>query len=163
MGTILYLTRFKGAIERGVRLSNRWWAIKYVLLLLILAAALLGFWRPVLDWMGRNALATGVVIILVLAASVGLNFVADLFWCRYLCPLGGAVALLSKIAPMRRVVHDHCNDCSVCVDACRMGAVEPRRGFENDPGGCTVCIDCMTACTSSSNGFRFSRPFGGQR
>jgi polyferredoxin len=163
MGTILYWTRFKGAIERGVRLSDRWRLVKYVLLLLILVAALLGFWRPALDWIGENPVATGVIIVLVLAASVGLNFIADLFWCRYLCPLGGAVALLSKIAPMRRVVHDHCNDCSVCVDACRMGAVEPRRSFINDPGECTVCIDCMTACTSSSNGFRFSRSFGGQR
>ena len=167
MGTILYWTRFKGAIERGVRLSSHWRMVKYVLLVLILAAAMLGLLRPVLDWMGENALATGVVIILVLAASVGLNFIADLFWCRYLCPLGGAVALLSKIAPMRRVVHRqgryHCNDCSVCVDACRMGAVEPRQGFINDPGECTVCIDCMTACSSSSNGFRFVRPFGGQR
>lgn len=163
MGTILYWARFKGAMERGARLSDRWRLVKYVLLILLVVAALLGLARPALDWMGDNPVATGVIIIVVLAASVALNFVADLFWCRYLCPLGGAVALLSKIAPMRRVVHDHCNDCSVCVDACRMGAVEPRRGFVNDPAECTVCIDCMTACTSSSNGFRFSRPFGGQR
>jgi len=163
LGTILYWTRFKGAIERGGRLSSRWWTVKYVLLFLILSAALLGLVRPALDWMGKNAVASGIVIILVLAASVGLNLIADLFWCRYLCPLGGAVALLSKIAPMRRIVRVHCNDCSVCVDACPMGAIDPRRGFVNDPGECTVCIDCLTACTSSSNGFQFSRPFEGQR
>ena len=163
VGTILYWTRFKGAIERGARLSNRWWTVKYVLLLLIVAAALLGLVRPALDWMGKNLVASGIVIILVLATSVGLNLITDLFWCRYLCPLGGAVALLSKIAPMRRNVRLHCNECSVCVDACPMGAIDPRRGFVNDPGACTVCIDCMTACTSSSNGFRFTRPFGEQR
>ena len=33
MGTVLYWTRFKGAIERRERLSDRWWAVKYVLLL----------------------------------------------------------------------------------------------------------------------------------
>ena len=163
LGTVLYWTRFKGAIERGVRLSNRWRIVKYALLFLILATALLGLLRSALDWMGRGAVASGSVIILVLAASVGLNHVADLFWCRYLCPLGGAVALLSKIAPMRRIVRDHCNDCSVCVDACLMGAIDPKRGFVNDPGECTVCIDCLMACTSSSNGFQFSRPIGGQR
>ena len=163
VGTILYWTRFKGAIEREGCLSNRWGMARYILLVLILAAALVGLVRPALDWMGKNAVARGIVIILPLAASVGLNLIADLFWCRYLCPLGGAVALLSKIAPLRRVVRVHCNDCSVCVDACRMGAVEPRRGFVNDPGECTVCIDCMTACSSSSNGFRFVPPFGGQR
>jgi polyferredoxin len=158
LGTILYWTRFKGVTEWGVRLSNRWRTVKYVLLSLILAAALLGLVRPALDWMGKNPVASGVVIILVLAASVGLNLIAEHFWCRYLCPLGGAVALLSKIAPMRRIVRVHCNHCSVCVDACPMGAIDPRRGFASDPGECTVCMDCLTSCTSSSNGFQFSRP-----
>lgn len=163
LGTILYWVRFKGAIERGNRLSKRWLLIKYVLLFLILAAALLDLVRPVADWMDRNPVARPTVIILILAAGVGLNLVAHLSWCRYLCPLGGAVALLSKIAPMQRIVRTHCNDCSVCVDACPMGTVDPRHGFVSDPGECTVCMDCLTACTSSSNGFRFTGPFGGQR
>jgi polyferredoxin len=162
VGTVLYWTRFKGAVERGTRLSNRWRAVKVVLLFLILAAVPLGLIRPALDWMDQHAVASGIVLLLVLAASVALNLVADLFWCRYLCPLGGAVALLSKIALLRRIVRVHCNDCSVCVDACPMGAIDPRRGFESDPGECTVCIDCLARCTSSSNGFRFSRPFGGE-
>jgi len=160
MGTILYWTRFKGAKERELHLSDRWGLVKYALLAIILVVALLGFVTPMLDWMGSNAIAAGFAIILFLVASVGLNYKADLFWCRYLCPLGVPVALLSRIAPMRRIVRSHCNDCSVCVDACPMGVVDPKRGFVNDPGECTVCIDCMTACTSSSTGFEFSQPFG---
>jgi polyferredoxin len=166
LGTILYWTRCKEVTGRGVRPSNGWRMVKYVLLFLILAAAPLVLSGPALDWMGKNAVAGSIVVIIViivLAASVGLNLLADLFWCRYLCPLGGAVALLSKIAPMRRTVPVHCNHCSVCVDACPMGAIDPRRGFVSDAGECTVCIDCLTACTSGSNSFQFSRPFGGQR
>jgi polyferredoxin len=142
LGTILYWTRSSGSLEQGEHLSDRWWMVKYVTLLLILAVALLGLVRPAQAWMAGNVVASGIVIILLLVVSVALNLIADLFWCRYLCPLGAAVALLSKIAPMRRIVRRqgpaHCNDCSVCVDA-------------------------LTACTSSSNGFQFSRPLGGQR
>ena len=138
-------------------------AVKYVLLFLILAAALLGLVRPALDWLGKNVAVSIAAIILGLAASVGLNLIADLFFCRYLCPLGGAVALVARIAPMRRIVRVHCNDCSVCVDACPMGTIDPARGFTNDSSECTVCMDCLTACTSSSNGFQFSRPSRGER
>ena len=163
MGTILYWIRFEGAIKRGAHLSNRWLNFKYILLVLVLAATLMGLIPPALDWMERNMVASGIIVILGLTTSIGLNFMADLFWCRYLCPLGAAVALVSKIAPMRRIVRVHCNHCSVCVDACPMGAIDPRLGFANDPGECTVCIDCLKACTSSSNGFKFIHPFGGER
>jgi polyferredoxin len=162
MGTILYWTRFKGAKEREVYLSKNWGIVKYALLIMILAVALLGLVDPILDWVNNNALAAGSVIVLIIAAGIGLNYKADLFFCRYLCPLGVPVEWLSKIAPMRRIVRPDCNDCSVCVDSCPMGIVDPRRGFVNDPGECTVCIDCMTACTSSSTGFEFSNPLGGE-
>lgn len=160
MGTILYFTRFKSAKGQGMPRSSRIWTIKYILLVLIIVAALLGFVNTALDWMGDNTVATSIGILLLVGGSIVLNLKADLFWCRYLCPLGAAVGLVSKIAPMRRVVHAHCNDCSICVDSCPMGVVDPQRRFVNDPGECTVCIDCMTECTSSSNGFRFVRPFG---
>ncbi len=171
VNTVLDRVHFTGAIERGARISERWRAAKYVLLLLTLAAALFGLLRPISDWIGnlspgqssRQLLVGGGAVLFALVVIVGLDAIAEHFWCRYLCPLGGAVALLSKIAPMQRIVRAHCNDCSVCVDACPTGAIDPQRGFTNDPGECTVCIDCMASCTSSSNGFQFSRPFGGQR
>lgn len=169
VNTVLDWVHFEGAIERGARLSDRWRTVKYGLLFLILAAVPLGLWRSLSDLIAgvsqvpgqppnQKLLMGGGVVVLTLAAIVGLDAIAEHFWCRYLCPLGGAVALLSKIAPMRRIVRVHCNDCSVCVDACPLGAIDPRRSFASDPSECTVCIDCLTSCTSSSNGFQFSRP-----
>jgi polyferredoxin len=163
LGTVLHWTRFKGSIERGERSSKAWWAVKYVFLFLILAALLFGLWQPTMDWMGTNRTTTGIIIALAVLFSVGLNYFADLFFCRYLCPLGALMTLISRLAFMRRIVRPHCNECSVCVDACPMGAIDPQRGFVNDPGACTICIDCLPPCTSSCNGFKFSPPLGGQR
>ena len=163
MGTVLHWTRFKGSIERGERLSKVWWGIKYVFLSLIMVALLLDLWQPTLGWMGANRITTGIIIAVVVIISVGLNYFAELFFCRYLCPLGALMALISRLAPMRRIVRVHCNECSVCVDACPMGAIDPQQGFINNPGACTVCIDCLPPCSSSSNGFKFSRPLGGQQ
>jgi polyferredoxin len=175
MGTLLYWTRFKKAARPGRRLSPRWRAVKYVLLAVVLVAitvvTLLRRARPALDWIGGNALIAGTLLLLILAAGVTLNLVADLFWCRALCPLGGALALLARLAPLRRLVRESCNGCSACARACPMGAIEvrrepasgARRALVPDPAECTVCIDCMKACRLGSNGFRFARPFTGRK
>jgi ferredoxin len=36
-----------------------------------------------------------------------------------------------------------------------MDTIEPARGYESDPGECTVCYDCLTACPQNGIGFRF--------
>jgi hypothetical protein len=87
MGTVLDWAHFEGAIERGARLSERWRVVKYVLLLLILAAALLGFLRPVSDWIGdlspeqasSQLLVGGGVMVLALGVIVGLAVNGTLF------------------------------------------------------------------------------------
>ncbi|MGD2252548.1 MAG: 4Fe-4S binding protein [Anaerolineales bacterium] len=159
VNTVLDQVHFKGALRRGARISDRWRIVKYVALGLTVAAIILTASPAGDDQAASAASSIGWVIaaLIGLGAVIGLEALADHFFCRYLCPLGGAVALLAKIAPMRRIVRPHCNDCSICVDACPLGAIDPRRGFTNDPGECSVCLDCLTACTSSSNGFSFSR------
>jgi len=140
IGTVLYYTRFKSAKGQDIPQKSRMWIVKYILLFLIIVITLLGLANSALDWMGDNLAATSLGILLLIGGSIALNLKAELYWCRYLCPLGAAVGLVSRIAPMRRVVHAHCNDCSICVDSCPMGVIDPQRKFGNDPGECTVCI-----------------------
>lgn len=90
---------------------------------------------------------------------VALNALAPRFWCRYLCPLGGLLGILSKISLVRRTVGAGCNNCATCVTACPTGTIDPSRGFASDPGECTVCFDCLTDCPRSGIEFRvMTRP-----
>ena len=99
--------------------------------------------------------AANVTVALMFAVIVGLNLVADRFWCRYLCPLGGLLAILSKAAPFRRVVSEQCSRCAQCAGSCPMDTIEPARGYASDPGECTLCLDCLKACPRNSIAFRW--------
>ena len=112
------------------------------------------FRGPVLPF-SQFYFAGNAAIALLFVGIVGLNVVAERFWCRYLCPLGGLLALVSKIALIRRVVSDECNRCAQCVGACPMDTIEPERGYESDPGECTVCYDCIVSCPRNGIGFRW--------
>ncbi len=90
------------------------------------------------------------VFLLVFAGVIGLNWVAPRFWCRYLCPLGALLGLLSKVAIFRRVVGEDCKNCAICSSKCPTGTIDPDRGYESDPGECTLCMDCLDACPRSS-------------
>jgi ferredoxin len=108
---------------------------------------------PVLPF-AQQTFAANVAIALLFGGVLALNVVAERFWCRYLCPLGAVLALLSKVAVLRRVVASECNRCAQCAGTCPMDTIEPARGYESDPGECTVCLDCFTACPRSGVRYR---------
>jgi polyferredoxin len=94
----------------------------------------------------------------VFAGVVGLNLFAERFWCRYLCPLGGLLGLISKVALFRRAVSSECKGCTICTQVCPTGTVDPQKGYASDPSECTMCLDCLESCPRSTIQFttRFS-------
>jgi ferredoxin len=95
-------------------------------------------------------------------ALVALNALAPRFWCRYLCPLGGFLGLVSRVALFRREVVEPCSSCQLCAPVCPTGTIDPARDYASDPAECTVCMLCVKTCARGALEFKpsFSLPEG---
>ncbi len=90
----------------------------------------------------------------LMALVLGLGVAAPRFWCRFLCPSGALLALLSRARLLKRDVSDACTGCGACRKACPMGAVDadPKKA---DSSACIVCESCAEACPEGAVAFRF--------
>ena len=94
-------------------------------------------------------------IFLFLLLLIVLNWSAERFWCRYLCPLGGLLGWVSRFALLRREVSQPCNECSLCSTRCPTGTIDPQAGYKSDPAECIVCTDCLQNCNQGKVAFRW--------
>jgi polyferredoxin len=97
----------------------------------------------------RDALLFGLLFLAIIA----LNIFAERFWCRYLCPLGGLLGWISKIAIFRRAVGEECTGCVLCTEKCPTGTIDPSKNYASDPAECTMCLDCLETCPRSKISF----------
>ena len=79
----------------------------------------------------------------VLLTMLGLLLVTTVFvrnaYCRFLCPLGAALGLLSKLTVFRIKRWSECSTCRICEKACEWGAI---RGPKIVMTECVRCDDC---------------------
>jgi polyferredoxin len=87
-----------------------------------------------------------------------LNLYRERYWCRYLCPLGSGLGLLSKFALVKRQVDDSCTACGVCARGCPTGTINPGDGYHSDPAECTVCMNCLDDCPIKATRFTLKSP-----
>ncbi|MGE5188914.1 MAG: 4Fe-4S binding protein [Gemmatimonadota bacterium] len=87
--------------------------------------------------------ATAAATLAVLAV---LSFAIKNFWCRYLCPYGALLGLVSWMSP-QRVVRDGetCIDCKACTRACPAEIRVHAKASVWTPE-CTGCLSCVAAC-----------------
>ena len=83
----------------------------------------------------------------ILAAVLGFTVIIPMAWCRYLCPLGGALWPLSVVGRLHiRRVKESCTNCGVCDRACPHSL--PISTSERVTSGeCTLCMECTQACS----------------
>ncbi len=86
-------------------------------------------------------------------AIVLLNLVAERFWCRYLCPLGGLLGLPSKVALFQRRTNATCSECGLCTRDCPTDTINPQKSYQSDPSECTLCMNCKQSCQKDSFSF----------
>src|ERR1017187_4872517 len=102
----------------------------------------------------RNMSVIGMAVV---GSLVVLSVFIQNFWCRFLCPYGALMGIVSTLSPVRiRRDANACIDCAKCAMACPSNLPVDRliqiRSLE-----CTSCMECVAVCPAE-NALQFSLP-----
>jgi polyferredoxin len=85
----------------------------------------------------------------VLGILLVLSFLYKNFWCRYLCPYGALLGLLSCASPVKiKRSAEHCVHCRRCSNACPSGIDVEKKAVVHSPE-CFGCMTCVGSCPST--------------
>ncbi len=83
---------------------------------------------------------------ITLAALVVLSIFYQNFWCRYLCPYGALMGIVSLVSPSRiRREPDSCIDCAKCARACP-ALLPVDKLMTVRSAECMSCMECVAVC-----------------
>ncbi len=131
-------------------LHERLWIVKYTLFVAILAlsfysmkhALILAEAEPFKTAISMRMMRAWPFLLFVLALLAAGLFI-ERFYCRYLCPLGAALAIPAKLKIFdwlhRR---PQCGrECRLCETKCTVGAIDPLGRI--NPNECVLCLRCQ--------------------
>ncbi len=91
---------------------------------------------------------------LLFLTVLGLNLIEKRFWCKFLCPLGALLGLLSRRALLRRSLSEECDGCGACESLCQGGAVHGDNRWVSSE--CLYCMNCDDLCPRNAVSFGFT-------
>lgn len=96
--------------------------------------------------------------VVILGILTGLSLIYKNFWCRYLCPYGALLGLISFISPLKvRRNTVQCTGCQRCSAACPSRLPVHTSKAISSPE-CTGCLTCVENCPEQ-NVLQMSPPF----
>lgn len=85
---------------------------------------------------------------LFLAAILGLSIFIERPFCKYLCPLGGALAMPSTFRWFGLQRKPDCNRCKACAVGCGAQAIDADGRIDHRE--CLHCLDCLVLYTDAT-------------
>ena len=131
-------------------LHERLWPIKYMIFLGLIGVAVVSI--PLAEHLAEvEPFKTSIILkfargwpyVLYAAILLGIGLFIERFYCRYLCPLGAALAIPARMRMfdwLKR--YRQCgNPCQTCANECFVQAIHPTG--EINPNECLSCLHCQ--------------------
>ncbi|MGC4050845.1 MAG: 4Fe-4S binding protein [Paludibaculum sp.] len=95
-----------------------------------------------LNFFRHMGMAAAITVGILMLASV---FVQN-FWCRYLCPYGALMGLVSMLSPMKiQRKAESCIDCGKCAKVCP-SRLPVDQLVQIQSAECLGCLECVAVC-----------------
>ncbi len=143
----LGLKRFQRALPRPVHDVLKW--LKYAVFFGLLAVSMfsMGLAEKLAEVEPfKTTFLVGITnrawpYALFAAALLGISLFVERPFCKYLCPLGAALAMPSTFRWFGLKRKQECDSCKACAHGCGSQAID--RDGRIDPRECLLCLDCM--------------------
>ncbi|TMV03404.1 regulatory protein NosR [Ruegeria sediminis] len=138
-------------------LNERLWPLKYMIFLGLFGLSIVSI--PLAEKFAEvEPFKTAIILKFVrewpfVVFAVGLLVIGlfiERFYCRYLCPLGAALAIPARVRMFDwlRRYKDCGNPCQTCANECPVQAIHP--SGEINPNECVTCLHCQVLYQSES-------------
>ena len=138
-------------------LHERLWAVKYILFLGLFGVSLASIEQA--ETLAEiEPFKTAIVLkfdrawpfVLYALVLLGIGLFVERFYCRYLCPLGGALAIPARMRMFDwlKRYRDCGSPCQTCANECFVQAIHPTG--EINPNECLNCLHCQVLYQSTT-------------